>query len=119
MIAVIFEAWPAEGRERHYLDVAQKLLRDLEKLDGFISVERFSSLTQPGKILSLSFWRDEEAVSQWRNHPSHRSGQKQGRDGIFNDYRIRIGQIVRDYGLEERKEAPADSYGFHSNSPSK
>ena len=115
MIAVIFETWPAEGQEQHYLDVAQKLFQDLQKLDGFISVERFSSLAEPRKILSLSFWRDEEAISQWRNHPSHRSGQKQGRGKIFKNYRIRVGQIVRDYGLEERREAPPDSYNFHSN----
>jgi heme-degrading monooxygenase HmoA len=113
MIAVIFEVWPAEGERQHYLDLAAALRSDLEAMDGFISVERFQSLAEPGKLLSLSFWRDEEAVRQWRNWPSHRATQARGRAGIFSDYRLRIASVIRDYGLTEREEAPADSRQAH------
>jgi heme-degrading monooxygenase HmoA len=114
MIAVIFEVVPAEGRKESYLDHAARLRPELEKIDGFISVERFQSLTQPGKILSLSFFRDEEAIAEWRNHEKHRITQAAGRGGIFEDYRLRIGEIVRDYGMTERREhAPKDSQDRH------
>lgn len=113
MIAVIFEVWPAKEEKQHYLDLAAALRSDLEKIDGFISVERFQSLTEPGKLLSLSFWRDEEAVRQWRNMPAHRATQSQGRSGVFNDYRLRIASIIRDYGMTDRTEAPADSKAHH------
>jgi heme-degrading monooxygenase HmoA len=113
MIAVIFEVWPAEGERQHYLDLAAALRSDLEAMDGFISVERFQSLNEPKKLLSLSFWRDEEAVRQWRNLPSHRATQGRGRAGIFNDYRLRVASVIRDYGLTEREEAPADSRQAH------
>jgi len=86
-------------------------------MDGFISVERFQSLTEPGKLLSLSFWRDEEAVRAWRNLPSHRSTQEAGRAGIFRDYRLRVAAVIRDYGLTEREEAPTDSRAAHERSP--
>jgi heme-degrading monooxygenase HmoA len=109
MMAVIFEVWPAEGRGQDYLDIAAELRKELERIDGFISVERFESLSQKGKVLSLSFWRDEAAVAQWRNLPSHRAAQAAGRAGIFRDYRLRIASVVRDYGMGERAEAPADS----------
>ena len=109
MIAVIFEVEPAEGRFDSYLDFAGRLKPLLEKVDGFISVERFQSITNPGKIVSLSFWRDEEAVAAWRNMPEHRAAQKAGRNGIFAGYRLRIGHIVRDYGMDRREEAPPDS----------
>ncbi|MFN0316972.1 MAG: antibiotic biosynthesis monooxygenase family protein [Burkholderiales bacterium] len=113
MIAVMFEVWPAKGRAQEYLDLAAALRVELEKIDGFISVERFASLTNEGKMLSLSFWRDEEAVARWRNLESHRGAQFQGREGIFSAYRIRVAQVVRDYTLTQRDEAPADNRRAH------
>jgi heme-degrading monooxygenase HmoA len=110
MIAVIFEVWPAEGRKRDYLDLAAELRPELEKIDGFISVERFQSITEPAKMLSLSFWRDEAAVARWRNHAQHRRTQAKGRAGVFRDYRLRVAGVVRDYEMTERREqAPGDS----------
>ncbi len=110
MIAIIFEVWPAEGRKQEYLDLAAALRLELEKIDGFISVERFQSITEPSKMLSLSFWRDEAAVARWRNHAKHRGTQAKGRAGVFRDYRLRVAGVVRDYGMTERREqAPADS----------
>ena len=109
MIAVIFEVWPADGRVNDYLAIAASLRTDLSGIDGFISVERFQSLTDPGKLLSLSFWRDEDAVKRWRNHSRHRESQMEGRANIFTDYRIRIATVARDYGMNERAEAPEDS----------
>lgn len=113
MIAVIFEVWPARGRKDDYLAIAAALRGDLTKIDGFISVERFQSLTDPDKLLSLSFWRDEEAVKTWRNSVHHRESQAQGRAGIFADYRLRIAATLRDYGMNERAEAPDDSRAVH------
>ena len=113
MIAVIFEVWPAEGEKGHYLDLAAALRSDLEGMDGFVSVERFQSLTDPGKLLSLSFWRDEEAVRAWRNRPPHRATQAKGRAGVFADYRLRVAGVLRDYGMVERAEAPDDSRAVH------
>ena len=113
MIAVIFEVMPFMGERHRYLDLAGELRAELEKIDGFISIERFESLTMRGKLLSLSFWRDEEAVRQWRNLEAHRAAQRAGRNGIFADYRLRIGHIVRDYGMTERTEAPEDSLAVH------
>ncbi len=114
MIAIIFEVTPAEGRKDAYLSLAGALRSELEQMDGFISVERFQSITDPGKMLSLSFWRDEEAVTRWRNHAKHRMTQAKGRGGIFADYRLRVAVVVRDYGLSERDEAPPDSRAAHS-----
>jgi heme-degrading monooxygenase HmoA len=113
MIAVIFEVMPAPGERDRYLDLAARLRPLLEEIDGFISVERFESLTTPGKILSLSFFRDEEAVKAWRNRVEHRATQGKGRTGIFADYRLRIASVIRDYGMTERAEAPADSREVH------
>jgi heme-degrading monooxygenase HmoA len=113
MIAVIFEVWPASGRKEDYLAIAASLRAELEKMDGFISVERFQSLADPGKLLSLSFWRDEESVARWRNQVHHRESQAAGRGGIFADYRLRIASVARDYGMSQRTEAPADSRSFH------
>ena len=114
MMAVIFEVWPADGRKGSYLDHAARLRPELEKMDGFISVERFQSLTDPDKLLSLSFWRDEAAVAGWRNHAEHRATQAAGRNGVFKDYRLRVAAIARDYGMTERREeAPADSRTRH------
>ncbi len=106
MYAVIFEVEPEPGRRRDYLDIAARLRPELEKIDGFISVERFESLTQPGKILSLSFWRDDAAVADWRRHRQHHEAQLAGRGGIFRDYRLRVAAVVRDYGMDARDEAP-------------
>ena len=115
MIAVIFEVWPADGRRESYLDHAAQLRPELEKIDGFISVERFQSITDPAKMLSLSFWRDEDAVARWRKHALHRGKQKAGRGGVFRDYRLRVAGVVRDYGMSERREqAPRDSLEVHS-----
>lgn len=113
MIAVIFEVHPAEGQDAAYLEIAAGLRPLLEGLDGFISVERFRSLSDPGKLLSLSFWRDEAAVRAWRNGLAHREAQARGRDGVFAGYRLRIAAVIRDYGLEDRAEAPADSRARH------
>lgn len=115
MIAIIFEVWPAEGQRDTYLDLAARLRVDLEKMDGFISVERFESLTNPGKMLSLSIWRDEESVKAWRNLTSHRKTQAAGRAGVFRDYRLRVAAVVRDYGMFERDEAPDDSRALHKS----
>ncbi len=106
MHAVIFEVEPEPARRQEYLDIAARLRPELEKIDGFISVERFESLTQPGKILSLSFWRDAAAVDRWRRHEEHRAAQRAGRSGIFRDYRLRVAAVVRDYGMDERTQAP-------------
>jgi len=113
MIAVIFELWPAPGRTDEYFALAGALRSELEKIDGFISVERFESVTQKGKFVSLSFWRDEEAVRKWRAVETHRGAQAKGRAGIFADYRLRVATVVRDYGLRDRDEAPADSREVH------
>jgi heme-degrading monooxygenase HmoA len=113
MIAVVFEVWPASGRKEDYLAIAATLRAELEAIDGFISVERFQSLTDAGKLLSLSFWRDEDAVARWRNDLHHRESQAAGRAGIFADYRLRIASVVRDYGMSQRAEAPQDSRGYH------
>lgn len=117
MIAVIFEVWPAEGRRDDYLDIAAELRPLLDGIDGFISIERFESLSQPGKVLSLSFWRDEEAVARWRQLDAHRQAQIAGRAGIFADYHLRIAAVVRDYGMTERDEAPVDSRALHDTIP--
>jgi len=113
MLAVIFEVWPAEGRATEYFNLAASLKADLEKIDGFISIERFQSLTTPGKFVSLSFWRDEEAIRAWRRVEGHRSAQAKGRDGVFADYRLRVASVVRDYGMNDRSQAPADSRAIH------
>ncbi|HZH28949.1 MAG TPA: antibiotic biosynthesis monooxygenase [Azospirillaceae bacterium] len=106
MIAILFEVWPAPGRRDDYLGIAADLRSELAGMDGFISVERFASLTDEGKMLSLSFWRDEDAVRAWREHAEHREAQRAGRGGIFADYRLRVAHVVRDDGLRERTEAP-------------
>ena len=113
MLAVIFEVIPAPGRKQQYLELAAQLRPELEKIDGFISVERFASLTNENKLLSLSFWRDEEAVRRWRNLAGHREAQALGRSGVFADYRLRIASVVRDYGMTDRAEAPQDSRSVH------
>ncbi len=113
MHAVIFEVWPAEGRSAEYFNLAAALKADLERIDGFVSIERFQSLTTPGKFLSLSFWRDEEAIRTWRSLERHRAAQETGRAGVFADYRLRVAAVIRDYGLNEREEAPRDSRDVH------
>lgn len=113
MIAVIFEVWPAEGEMGHYLDIAAELRPLLDEIDGFISIERFESLTEPGKVLSLSFWRDEAALQTWRQLEAHRSAQKLGRASVFQDYRLRVAGVIRDYGMAVREEAPQDSRNIH------
>lgn len=113
MIAVIFEVEPTAGKRDAYLGIAAGLRPLLDGIDGFISIERFQSLADPNKVLSLSFWRDEEAVKVWRSTGAHRDAQDAGRGGIFNDYRLRIASVVRDYGMSQRSEAPADSRAVH------
>ena len=112
MIAVIFEVWP--NRRDDYLDIAAELRPHLKEIDGFISVERFESLTEKGKMLSVSFFRDEAAVQAWRNVAEHRVAQAKGRGGIFKDYRLRIASVIRDYGMNDRAEAPSDSKIMHA-----
>lgn len=118
MIAVIFEVKPRLYKQDAYLEEAERLRPLLAQMDGFISVERFASLSSPGKILSLSYWRDEDAVKRWRENAEHRVTQTAGRDSIFAEYRLRVAQVVRDYGMHERTQAPADSRQFHSDSRS-
>ena len=113
MIAVIFEVEPSEAGRATYLGLAESLRAELEGMDGFLSIERFQSLSQPGKLLSLSFWRDAEAVARWRALPHHRNAQSAGRAGVFKDYRLRVAHVLRDYGLDNRVEAPADARAFH------
>ncbi len=113
MIAIIFEVEPAEGAAPEYLDIAAQMRPLAEQIEGFISVERFESLTQPGKLLSLSFWEDEAAVERWRKLAAHRAAQAKGRGGLFADYRLRVAHVLRDYGMSERAEAPADSRAAH------
>lgn len=113
MIAVIFELQPDTGQRERYLDIAAELRPLLDDIEGFISIERFASLSQPGRLLSLSFWRDEAAVNQWRALERHRTAQSIGRAEIFADYRLRVATVLRDYGLNDRDEAPADSRRGH------
>lgn len=113
MIAVIFELYPKPGRSETYLDLAAALRPELEQIDGFLSVERFRSLAEPDKLLSLSFFRDEAAVQAWRALSSHRAAQAAGRESVFRDYRLRVATVARDYGMNARDEAPDDSRGAH------
>ncbi|MDO9338053.1 MAG: antibiotic biosynthesis monooxygenase [Caulobacter sp.] len=113
MIAVIFEVEPTADGRQPYLDRAAALAPLLAGIDGFLSIERFESLAQPGKLLSLSFWRDEAAVAAWRTLEAHRAAQAAGRGGLFAGYRLRIAEVSRDYGLTDREQAPADSRSRH------
>lgn len=113
MIAVIFEFTPAEGRFPEYMDLVAQLKPELEKAEGFISIERFQSITSPGKYVSVQFWRDDECVRKWRNLGQHREAQKKGRAGIFASYRLRIASVLRDYTMESRAQVPADSVAVH------
>ena len=114
MIAVIFEVEPAEGRTEEYLDIAAGLRPLLADVEGFISVERFQSLTDPKKLLSISFYEDEAALDRWRQVSGHRGAQSKGRGGVFADYRLRVAHVIRDYGMFDRDEAPADSREAHA-----
>lgn len=109
MIAVIFEVTPTKGRRDEYLEIASALRPQLEQIEGFISVERFESLSEPGKMLSLSFFTDEDAVEKWRAVESHRQAQSRGRAGVFEDYRLRVAAVIRDYGMYDRDQSPNDS----------
>ena len=113
MIAVIFELTPAPGRRQEYFDLAAGLAGELKAIDGFLSIERFESVSNPGRFVSLSFWRDEEAVRKWRNLQQHREAQAKGRGGIFAAYRLRVAQVLRDYSHENREEVPEDSRKVH------
>lgn len=107
MIVVVFEVIPNEGRGGEYFDLAKELAPELQKIDGFISVERFESLTSKGKYLSLSTWRDEAAVKSWREHLGHRMAQGKGKSRIFKDFRIRVASVLRDYDMASRTGAAA------------
>ncbi|MGR3822811.1 MAG: antibiotic biosynthesis monooxygenase family protein [Salipiger marinus] len=113
MIAIIFEVIPAEGRRDEYLDIAATMRPMVEQVEGFISVERFESLTNPGKLLSISFFEDEAAVDRWRARSGHRGAQRRGREGVFSDYRLKVCHVLRDYGMFDRDEAPQDSLAEH------
>ena len=113
MITVIFEVWPKDGKAAEYFDIAASLRSALERLDGFVSIERFESVTTPGKFVSISFWRDEAAVQAWRNVEGHRMAQAKGRGEVFADYRIRVASVMRDYSMHARDQAPADSRKAH------
>ena len=108
MLAVIFEVWPQAGSKEDYLRMAAEMRAELDGIEGFVSVERFESLYEEGKLLSLQFWKDEAAITAWRTHLRHRKAQAAGRGGMFADYRLRVARVVRDYGPEDRAEAPAD-----------
>ena len=114
MFAVIFEVLPRDGQRDAYLDAAALLKHRLENIEGFLSIERFESLSQPGKLLSLSFWRDEAAITTWRNLELHRAAQHAGRTSVFRDYRLRVAPVARDYGMAAREQAPADSRAIHT-----
>lgn len=113
MLAVIFELEPVASSKQQYLDIAADLRDELQAIDGFISIERFASLNQPDKLLSLSFWRDEAAISAWRNLDGHRAAQTAGRESLFSDYRLRVAEVLRDYGMNDRAMAPGDSRAHH------
>ena len=113
MIAVIFEVWPKAEHRQDYFDLAAELKPELEKIDGFISVERVESITEKGKFVSLSFFRDETAVEAWRNTAGHRRTQVKGRANIFENYRLRVAGVIRDYGMNDREQAPKDSRAVH------
>ena len=113
MIAVIFEVTPAEGQRERYLEIAADLKHHLEQIDGFISIERFENLSRDGTLLSLSFWRDEAAVQAWRNLEPHRVAQAEGRAGVFAGYRLRVAEVLRDYGMDVRDQVPSDSRAHH------
>lgn len=113
MIAVIFEAVPADGHAHEYFDIAAALKPHLAGIEGFLSIERYQSLADPARYLSLSFWEDEAAIARWRNTSGHRAAQSAGRARILGDYRLRIAVVTRDYGLHDRAEAPADSRSAH------
>ena len=115
MIAIIFEVWPDEEHRGAYLDIAAELRPILEEVEGFISVERFQSITDPGKLLSIAFFEDETAVQRWRNIAEHRVAQLRGRSGIFKNYRLRVTSVIRDYGMNERNETPTDSLAQHDS----
>jgi heme-degrading monooxygenase HmoA len=116
MIAVIFEAWPAEGQRDRYLALAKALKPELDIVDGFLTIERFESLVVPGKPLSLSFWRDDAAITKWRNRSAHRATQAKGRSGVFADYRLRVASVARDYGTSDRAQVSQDSRRAHEYS---
>ena len=113
MVVVIFEAYPKQGKRDAYFDIASTLKPSLSKMEGFISIERFQSLTHHGKVLSLSYWKDEESVAQWRNLAAHRDAQETGRAVVFDDYRLRVALVTRDYGMTDRTQAPLDSKARH------
>ena len=113
MIAVIFELEPQSDEKETYFNIAESLRPLLNEIDGFISIERFQSLREPSCYLSLSFWRDEASVKEWRNKEGHRMAQKRGRTEIFVDYRLRIASVQRDYSMTNREQAPLDSKELH------
>jgi heme-degrading monooxygenase HmoA len=113
VIAVIFEVSLREGQTDRYLDLAAELRPLLEQIDGFVSIERFRSLADPDRLLSLSFWRDEDAVARWRQLEAHRAAQREGRAQVFADYRLRVAAVLRDYGMHDRTQAPVDSLRAH------
>jgi heme-degrading monooxygenase HmoA len=116
VIAVIFEVVPDPAGKQEYFDTAAALRGELEQIDGFISVERFRSLTDETRYLSLSFWRDESAIRTWRQVDAHRSAQSRGRSALFRDYRLRVANVIRDYGKTDREQAPEDSRQVHKQS---
>src|SRR6476469_6246500 len=113
MVSVIFEVWQHPKHRAGYLDWAAELKNELVKMEGFISIERFQSLTDPDKLLSLQFWRDDASLKAWRNLESHRAAQAARRKTMFKEYRLNIAEVIRDYGLDDREQAPADSRAAH------
>lgn len=109
MFAVIFEVTPTTEGKDQYLKIASDLRKLLENMDGFISIERFQSFAEKEKILSLSFWKDEASIGKWRKLMDHRSAQESGKTSLFESYRIRVAEVVRDYTDSDREQAPADS----------
>src|SRR5690242_18647985 len=113
MIAAILEVYVKEEHRQEYLDIAAQLRPLLDDIDGFISVERFESLYTPGKLISLSFWRDEEAIAAWQQVREHHIAQAKGRSTIFEDYRMKIARVMWDYSKHDRAQAPQNRQVSH------
>jgi heme-degrading monooxygenase HmoA len=101
MFAVIFEVSPKPEQWDTYLGYARALRPELERIDGFLDNERFSSMRRPGWLLSLSTWRDEKAVIRWRIFARHHEIQERGRSEVFRDYHLRVGEIIADNRLPD------------------
>ncbi len=108
-IVVLFEVTPTKEGMEKYLELASMLKPMLSGFDGFISAERFQSLNNEGKLLSMNVWENEEAIEKWRNTLSHRMSQLEGKNKLFESYKITVCNTIREYSNTDRKNAPQDS----------